>query len=379
MSDLVSQAHALCLAVDGVDWRADVVQHAIVGIHTAWPEASPDEREAAMEALVARLARARLDDADGIAHLAITGGALVESGASPRAFGEAMLAALPSVLEAARRFANQCLAGVDPEEERVAEEDTVGFIDGVPIARARFQAHLADDRVGACAVAYLREWVLPTVACLTRDRALLARFTRDERLVGLAAALGESEASWLTKLASTQLDAPWRVVCVDVGRAFEVRVDGVCSNFELHALVADALVERGVPGNRNPRDVLDVVRGLSDEAERTYVEGVFEMFVPAALEALTRPERQSPLKLTVWNEGAPTDVPVFEGRRTVLVTAPVWKRTWNGGRPFSALRAAVTVERELSGDEHAALLARMRDAATAGSTSSAAAAGRSPA
>lgn len=365
MTDLTSHARALCLAVDGVDWRAEAVQQAIVGIHTAWSDASLDEREAAMECLVARLSRARLEDADGVAHLAITGGALVESGAPARAFGEALLAVLPSVLEGARRFASRCLAGVEPGDESVSEEDTVGFVDGTPISRARFQAHLAGDRTGACAVAYLREWVLPTVACLTRDAALLARFTRDERLGALAAALGESEASWLTKLASTQLDAPWRVVCVDVGRAFEVRVDGVCSNFELHALVGEALVDRGVPGNRNPRDVLDVVRGTSDHAERSYVEGVFELYVPAALDALTRPEREAPLKLTVWNEGAPTDVPVFEGRRTVLVTAPAWKRTWNGGRPFSALRAAVTVERELSGDEYAALLARMRDALTA--------------
>jgi hypothetical protein len=365
MTDLISHARALCLAVDGVDWRAEAVQHAIVGIHSAWSDASQTERAEAMASLVARLSRARLEDADGVAHLAITGGALVESGAPARDLGEAMLALLPSVLEAARRFASRCLAGVEPGDESVSDEDTVAIVDAMPISRERFRKHLAGDRLGAAALAHLREWVLPAVACLTRDRALLARFTRDAALVAKARALGESEAAWLTQLAATQLDAPWRAVCVDEGRAFELRVDGVCSNFELHALVGEALVERGVAGHRNPADVLDVVRGASDHAERTIVEGAFELFVPAALEALTRAEREAPFKLTVWNEGAPCDVPVFEGRRTVLVTAPAWKRTWNVGRPYAALRASVTVERELSGDEHRALIARMRDVITA--------------
>lgn len=360
MTDLTAHARALCLAVDGVDWRAEAVQQSIVGVHGAWPDASPAARDEALAILGARLARARLEDADGVAHLAITGGALVESGASPRAFGEALLAVLPSVLEGARRFASRCLEGVKPGDERISEDDTVGVVDGLAISRDRFRAHLAADRAGACAVAYLREWVLPTVACLTRDRTLLERFTRDASLVGLARALGDSEASWLVTLASAQLDAPWRVLCVEVGRAFELRVDGVCSNFELHALLGEALVERGVPGVRNPPDVLDVVRGARDSAERGYVEGVFELYGPGGLDALLREPPEAPMPHTVWNEGAPTDVPVFEGRRTVLVTAPAWKRTWNGGRPFSALCASVTIERELDGEAYAALVSRMR-------------------
>jgi len=90
-----------------------------------------------------------LERADGTAHVAMGAGVLVEAGAPPRRLGEVLLAALPDVLRAARRYADRCLAGPPASSAgespggsgEEAPDDVLVAVDGHAIRRGTFRAH----------------------------------------------------------------------------------------------------------------------------------------------------------------------------------------------------------------------------------------------
>ena len=363
MSELREVTEKLCRAVDGVDWEASEVEACVRRIHALGRGASPEVLDDALEPLAARLERARVEDGDGVAHAAISAGSLVEFGARPAPLANVLLRKLPTVLEAARLFADRCVAEVgDPDRAWEAvdaqPELLVAEVDGLPIARPLFRRMLAGDRGGGCALAYLEQWTLPTVAALTRDRERLACAIADATLVERARVLRQSAAHWLSVLLAVQLDAPWRVLCPANARGFELRVDGVCTGFDLHALVADALVGEGVPGQSNPRDVIEVVRGLRARSQQGFVKGSFDFHTFRAAGDLAA-GRPVGFGNASWNEGLATDIPAWREMRTLLALPPQIARTWNAGRPFSALTASVEVVRRMDEGEASALLAEM--------------------
>jgi hypothetical protein len=352
---LLEAARELTSAVDGIDWSAERVSAAIRAVHATMRAASLSERSQAIETLAARVERGSLDDADGVAHVAITAGTIVETGAPAGRLGDVLLSKIPDVLRAARRFADTCLGPVrgedDEDDDDNAEADApeaLAHVDGRPISVELFRAHLAADRGGACALDRLKEWTFPTIACLTRDRALLVRAAQDAPLREVARAMQDSDAGWLDTLLGVTLDTSAVVLHPPSGRGFRMRIDGVVTNFDLRALVEDALLARGLPGQRNPPDVLAVIRGEADEASRNYVSGAFNLYTyRAAGQDLTAPT-DIPLEDWVWNEGVPDDVPRLDGELLLIVGPEQPKRSWNVGRQFSALRSSVKVEEELS-------------------------------
>lgn len=356
---LVETVRALSEALDGVDYDAEAASACVRRMHELGRAASSDELAAALDVLVERIDRSRVEDADGVAHAAISAGTLVEYGAAPRPLGEVLLRKLPHVLSAARVFADRCLAdldGLDEPWQDVDERALIADVDGLPITRERFRQHLTDDRGGGCSLAYLTEWTLPTVAALTRDRELFSLAIDDATLRSLALRLRQSAAGWLHTLLATQLDARWRALCPSEQRGFELRVDGVSSNFDIKALVSEALSAAGLAGDRNPPDVIAAVRGDATSSSQGFVKGCFDFYTCDAIPFLGGPPGEIPFQHTVWGEGVPTDVPPCEGLRTVIVTPPTIARTWNAARPFSQLRPRVEVERELDPSEVRALL-----------------------
>jgi hypothetical protein len=364
VSEIVRHATELASAVDGIDWDAGRVEACCRALLDGGETATAPERAAALEVLCGRIARSRVEHADGVAHVAISAGTLVEHGAPARPLGEVLLARIPDVLASARRYADMCLADTvdspaSAEHEDGERDDAVTEVDGHSIARQKFRSHLGDDRAGGAALAYLRSWVLPTVAALTRDRDLLLRAIADKRLCELAGALRESDAHWLDVLLGAQVGVEWLVVCPPQRRGFRVVLDGIVSNFDLHALLADALVPCGVDGERNPPDVIARVRGEISVSSRDYVVGAWNLYTARAAGFDLSDPRAAPTGTWVWGEGLPRDVPIVDGIRTVLVGPPAYSRTWNIGRTFSALPARVDVARELSAAELDEVLARL--------------------
>lgn len=341
----------LCSAVDGVDWDAGRVQSCVDELHRLGKAAGPEERDDAVARIAQRVSRSRVGDADGVAHAAISGGSLIEWGARPRPLGEALLARLPDVLDAARRFADVCLedrADRDDPWEGIERADVVAEVDGAPIVRAVLRQHLAGDRAGGASLARLREWALPAVAAWTRDREVLTRAVADAALVRSAARMRRSAAGWLEPLLATQLDAEWRVALPESERVFDVRVDGVSRNFDLHTLVEVALFGHGQAIATDPRN--------PDGS----VSAGLELFSHGAMPWLKSGSPGAiPTEHMVSREGVPTDVATFRGVRTLVCTRPVIQRSWRASRPFKALVPTVHIERELSRAEARELLSAM--------------------
>jgi hypothetical protein len=227
-------------------------------------------------------------------------------------------------------------------------------VDDVPIPWTVFRAQLEADRGGGAALAYLRSWVLPAVAAWTSDRSILVRAIHDENLVSRAAAMRRSDAQFLDCLLGAELDAEWLVILVREARAFDVKVDGIVRNWDLHALLADALRTHGVSVRETAPAALDALRTSHAAPKGAFVRGTWDMYTfRAASSDLTN----VPHDFWVWGEGSPRDVPPFNGKKTLLLGPATVARTWSAGRVFSKLLANVHVARERS--DAPALLASM--------------------
>ncbi len=356
MARVIQAAVALAQAVDGIDWNPAEVDLACRRVLRAMTTADRDELDQALAVLVDRLARGRVDHADGAAFAGISAGSLVERGADPAPLAEVLRDRLPDVLTAARHFADGCLAELDPTAARGTDADGGFEVDDRRIPLPVFRARLADDRGGGAALAYLRQWTLPAVAALTRCRPHLLATTTDRSLCAAAAAMSRSDASWLHLLFGVELDARWRVLMPLVGRGFEVVVDGVVSNYDLHALLAAALAGHGVATADNPAALFAYLRGDREAPPRPYVAGSWNLYGIGAAGFDLRDAGRVPQDLWVWGEGAPRDVPRVAGVPTVLLGPAAPERTWSSGRTFAALRQDVRVLRELSADEVRAAL-----------------------
>ncbi|MBF6239192.1 hypothetical protein [Nocardia otitidiscaviarum] len=368
MTDIVTAARDLARVVDGVDWELARVYAAQDTLYAALDAGDGDMAEA-FEVLLDRLSRSHIDDGDGVAHVAITAGALVEAGASARRLGDTLLPKLAPVLHAARRYADWCLrrlpplpADIDPNEEDLEEAmaDAALIIDDRPIPRDLFRAGRADDRQGATSLYFLDQWTRPAVAALTRDRVVLRRAVDDRELVAAAAAVADAGAHWLDVLLGVELDQTWLVLCPLEGRAFRVEVDGIADNFTLHVLLADALGRFGIPTADNPPELFDYLRGTTDDCPRNHIIGSFNLYDYRAAASDVSEPRNVAEQSWVWGEGHPRDVPLFEGTRTLVIGPPWAKRIIGSNRTFRSLPADVKVVDELTPEQTHEVLARMR-------------------
>jgi hypothetical protein len=363
MTTILALAKRLASEVDGVDWNAQAVSVTTRAILASLEDASPAEIGSAFQLLVDRLEKASLQDADGVAHVAITAGTLVEHGADPAVLASRLQPLLLELLVAARRYADTCLQGVaefeSDEEEEQAREDALLEVDNTPVSRELFRAHIDSDRAGACALAYLQQWTLPTVAALTRHRQSLVAFRSDPRTAEAARALRYSDAYWLFALLACELDSRWLVLCPCHSRGFELVLDGIAVNFTLHELVSDALLRSGVPGASNSPNVLEYLRGECETHPNSPVLGSFNFYDYRAAAFDLNAPHDVPHDSWVWNEGVPDDIPHYGTQRVLLVGPPPYGRTWNAGRPFSNLKSSAQVVRELTSAESDAWMARL--------------------
>ncbi|MGH3663520.1 MAG: hypothetical protein ACRDT8_15350 [Micromonosporaceae bacterium] len=127
------------------------------------------------------------------------------------------------------------------------------------------------------------------------------------------------------------------------GRGFRVTISGIGDNFQLHTLLAAALIgdeSQGLlPGQRpSPAEIAAASDG-EDLTPADGIEGNFNL-VDAYGE-------------WIWNEGRPADIPELEGTRVVVIDPAPYQRSWNTGRAYPLMRPTVTVDGPLPADEAA--------------------------
>ncbi|WP_327290294.1 hypothetical protein [Streptomyces sp. NBC_01198] len=269
--------------------------------------------------------------------LAMAAGYCVERGADPAACAEPILDGVHRDLLAALEFARRWAASGGPQDELPEPDEKI--IDDALLAR------LGDDAYEATRLAlawcWIEQWQPPALAVLCRSAEVRRRHA--SALVTACrdlAALNRHDLKCLAYALAVLDEEPVVVLHRPTRTGFEVRIGGIGDNFQLHTLLAHALIGGGhVPGT--PPSAESVRLATDPEPARGRSEviaaGAFELLAPDG-------ER-------IWNEGLPDDIPVVQGRRLLVLDDPAYQRSWNADRFFPHLPGTVELTRVLDADE----------------------------
>ncbi len=306
-----------------------------------------------------------MPDADpGIAgELAQVCGSLVETGCDASQAIDPILARLPDVLAQAERFLSACLNAGEGDSSELGPHELVER-HGPEIARRLPAEARAWEAVGPLC--------LGAIALLARSPAKRKQVRADAALLERARAVAgvHGAAGFLTKMLQVLDDEELLVLSPEPKVGFRVRITGVGDNFQLHTLLAGAVVgpaEEGLfpgvvgtiregeaepphPGRPLDARAVGVARDLPCTRHEPAVYSHLQLWTWEAV----RPDGHLPddamanHDFFVWNEGVPADIPPFEGVRVVLLGDVRFSRSWNGGRVFPFMPADLRVEEKLS-------------------------------
>jgi hypothetical protein len=164
---------------------------------------------------------------------------------------------------------------------------------------------------------------------------------------------------FLRKLLQVLDDEEMVVLHPQLRRGYRIQISGIGDNFQLHTLLADALIGDPAQGRLPGQRINPHVAALAKDAPFTVeemggvpsAEGRFNLVNWHGLqpdETLPEGIQQGAAKHWIWNEGIPADITPFEGQRVILLSPPPYSRAWNAGRIFPSMRADLHVLEILS-------------------------------
>jgi hypothetical protein len=342
---------------------------------------SPDDRPGA-EAVLRRLAEEIIDAPtrpDVAGTIALCCGALVESGLDPTvALGPILDRLERQIAPDAIAFVAACRPAAEDEpppsppegDETEQEGDDRERTDPVERHGERIAALMP---TGAQSFHALEPFSLAAIAMLARSaearKASWSRTALRASLDELGGQYGYAGLLWV--MMRVLDDEPLVVLHPEQGKGYRVRISGLADNFQLHTLLADALIGRfSRRWLRGRRPGQAAVAAASDGPIREgapHTRGAFTLWTWRGLKpdgTLRDPRSGSAHR--IGNEGVPADIPPFEGLRVVLLGPPPCERSWSPNRKFPALVGDLRVERILTPDEIRDLLGRISGAAAAG-------------
>jgi hypothetical protein len=303
-------------------------------------------------------------------------GSLVETGSPPRIALPAILSRLPEVLALAGSFVGECRK-MGGESDKMSPEQTSTLIDhhGPEVARRLPLEARAFQSVGSMC--------LGAIAMLSRAPSERQRVRLESPLLRQAAPLSKlvGPVGFLCKMLRVVDDEPLLVLVPELVRGWRVRAKGIADNFQLHTLLAGALVgpeseglipaivglgedRTPVPGRPLAARAAGAARSLPCTAHEPAVWSQMQLWNWQAL----RPDGRLPenpmahSRYFIWGEGVPDDISHFDGIRFVLIGSATLIRSWNGGRIFHGMRAELTPEESLSREAVEGWLQRLASA-----------------
>ncbi|TDD68683.1 hypothetical protein E1293_36700 [Actinomadura darangshiensis] len=317
---------------------ADQIVRAALVEDQTFGELLPQLMQATQTASPAELNAALPRLAEGIAEappnlggwLAVVTGACVEQGADPAPAGAAVVDRIVDVAAAAMAFADawEQSAGGRPLPSMQDEQPSQQIFDTVSTA------------LGDSAVTAMMSWfALPQFAmagCTVLQMAPSVRAGIEDRDFHAFAA-GKA-AQHLGQMDHYQallrvLDGERLLVLDRASRhGWTVTIGGIGDNFQLHMLLAGALIGRpgGLTGDRPAPEIIAAFLDADAPPGPPVVSSPWNL-VDAHGE-------------WIWNEGVPADVPVVNGTRVVVIDPPSYERTFPAGRRFPLMPATLRVE-----------------------------------
>jgi len=353
-----------------------------------WPEIQPTmssvlsaSRSASGQetrALLQRLADDVIDvpnRPDLACRVALACGALVESGHDPAIAIGAILDRLENdVLPAALHFIAACRdAALDQSRSplRSHEPDDSHDSDGVEKPRDEnadpVEAHgeRLSELMPESSLAFqsIQYFSMAAVAMLSRSVALRKATWERVSLRDLLDAMGGQYgyADYLWRMFQVLDDEVLVVLHPEQGKGYFVRLHGLGDNFQLHTLVAAALVGRfsgkWIRGRRPTRLEIRNASGGTEHPPEGVSHGVFNLWSWRGVDENGQLlNAQEHADFWVWNEGVPAQIPTLDGTRLLILGAPPYRRSWTASPVFPAMSGSVEVDRVLTRDETQAWL-----------------------
>ena len=286
------------------------------------------------------------------AYIAIASGALVERGADPHLAADVILDRLEIVAEGARDFYEVCIKAKAFVEDAETEDILKTIATQMPLEA--FQWAVLE-----------RVYVAP-IALLSRSKTLRQQVQTRRGLIEMIASMSRDNvgAEWLNKMFAVLDDEELLVLHPEQGKGYRLRIEGIASNFDLHTLLAAALIgdpaEGWLEGKAPDPDVVEALQGeASDSAMHT--SGSFNLVNYTGLQPDGTVSKDLDSRTHwIWNEGVPSDITLFDGLRIILLTPPSYERSWNVGRTFGGMVGRLHVEQVLTVEEVRTWLTRLR-------------------
>lgn len=298
--------------------------------------------------------------------LSVVCGALLEQGAKPGRMGEIIHRLLEEIIPVASNLAREyqrhetlAVTGrptsstttptekeADESFDRFEVETFERLSQSLPMAREAW------DRLGtiwpACVALYSLD-----VAARLQARTFLPVL---RSLMDL-----HEGAYWLESLLPVLDQEPLVVIDPALQIGITATMTGVADNFQLQTLLMDVFPRRWFERRRVSPSALDVVTGAGPQQSSEQIRGRWNLYTGHAIDHRGQIAPASLLNAThwIWGEGAPSEIPVIDGHRVILLGTPAYIRTWQCSRRFRSLKASIDNIRKIDTTEVGNWLTRL--------------------
>ena len=313
---------------------------------------------------------------------ALCSGALVERGADAALPAQTIFQRMQEALILATRFVQACLeearqhqAGDELKEDQEKEPDQLDPEACIQEYASALARKMPEAFLGWQALDFCTRATLAVVLRSPQQRTIARGNT------ALMKALQECPADSTLRCVRVALNLleneQITVLHPELQRGYRIRIKNVGLNFELHTLLADALIgdpaQGWLPGQKpDPRVAAAAKDGPfpmpGDKKADQFppAQGAFNLWNWRGLQPDGRlPAGFSQSTYWIWNEGQPADIEPFEGTRIILLSPPPYNRFWNAGRFFPQLHGELEVLEKLPEEQVREWLTRIATAVEA--------------
>jgi hypothetical protein len=328
----------------------DGFSNAVPAIGRAVPGSTREEVQAAL---------GRLEPALGLpfgiaGDLAQLLGGMAAYGTDPAVVVPTLVDRAAEVMESAARFAelHQETFGDPPSPE--AHDEIAATLERFVGAAAEQGLDEREAEMLVQAWFCADDWIQP-VLFLCQRADVRATLPQRDRLTAAIEPVRKlyGTPDWLAGLLLILDDEPLLVLdrgFAGTGRGYRVTIGGIGDNFQLHTLLAAALIgdsSRGLLPGRAPTEDELAAAGTGDDLQPAGgLHGNWNM-VDAYGE-------------WIWNEGRPADIPHLGGVRVVVLDPEPYPRSWNAGRQYPLMTPQLRVDGQISPTEAADWLTRVK-------------------
>ena len=399
-TNLATSVDLLAELIEKREENASKWQRAIEKVCKRAEHAAPEEVKQAQQ----RLAEMMLEVPLVLASLfALASGALVEKGADIEIPARAIFERTYEALILATDFGKACLEYAQEhhaaddhrqhtKDDSENEDDELDIEECVEEHGASLAEKMMEEAMGWHALDGLSTAALAIVTRSARQRTIVR--SNAEFMKALQECPAHATLQCLRVALNILENEEIIVLHPELLRGYRIRINNIGLNFELHTLLADALIgdpaQGWLPGQRpDPRVVAAAKDGpFPVPGDRQYnkfphAEGTFNLWNWRGLQAdgtlpsadlvdhvrkaaeTGNDDDEESTTYWIWNEGQPADIEPFEGTRIILLGPPPYNRYWNAGRFFPHISSELEVLEKLPEQQVRQWLTRIATAAHA--------------